>query len=84
MAIILAPNPARDLLNTIIRHARSKTSRENMIKCATEYGAYCKVMECDINLIREAIKETKRKDLAAALSELYSWYWKMDVIAAKS
>ena len=81
-SIITAANPARDLLNTIIRKSHAKVSRVNMLKCVSEYGDYCKVMDCDKNLIADTIKNTPRGELSTALNELYSWYWKMDCIAA--
>ena len=81
-SFIAAANPARDLLNTIIRMARGRSSKADMLKKVEEYGDYLKVMECDKHLITEAINQFKRKDLVEELNELYAWYWKMDCIAA--
>lgn len=80
---IAASNPARDVLNSIIRKSSRKVSKRDLIIVTEEYGAYCKAMECDLNLIRDTIRETPRKDLADALNDLYAWYWKMDCIAAQ-
>lgn len=82
-SFIAKANPARDLLNSIIRKAHRKVSKRDLLITVSEYGDYCKVMECDKKLIADTIKENPRKDLDAALDELYAWFFQMDCIAAK-
>ena len=82
MAIIAKANPARDLVSKALYMAtRSRFSKTVMIESIKEYGEYLKCYECDINLIVDAIKETRRADLYSVLDEIYAWYWKMDVAA---
>ena len=83
-AIIAAANPARELLSSVIRKARRRVSKRDLLITVEEYGDYLKVMECDKNLIADAIKEFPRKELLEGLDELYSWYWKMDCIAGQA
>lgn len=82
---VVAENPARTLLSSVLYKARRAAfSKKNIITSAREYGEYLKCFECDINLIVDAVKESKRENMVALLEELYEWYWKMDKIAAQA
>lgn len=58
-----------------------KDSKASNIEGVKAYGSYLGVMECDINLICDTIKESKKADLYSALEDLVIWYRKMDKIS---
>lgn len=71
-----------NIISLIVRAQRNrKSSKADNINGTREYGKYLGVMECDINLICDAIKENKKADLFDALEEIIIWYRKMDRIA---
>lgn len=71
-----------NVLSLIYRASKNRNSSkaDNMEGCR-EYGKYLGVLECDINLICDTIKENKKADLYNALEELVIWYRDMDKIA---
>lgn len=59
------------------RNNRS-TSKAGNIEGCRQYGKYLGVLECDINLVCDIIKETKKADLFMALEDLIIWYREID------
>lgn len=57
-----------------------RDSKASNIEGVRAYGEYLGIMECDINLICDAIKESKKADLFNMLEELAIWFRKMDKI----
>lgn len=72
-----------NVISLIARAQRNnrRTSKADNIEGCRQYGEYLGVMECDIKLICDAIKETKKADLFDALEDMVIWYRKMDRIA---
>lgn len=59
----------------------AKDSKANNVKGVKEYGAYLNVLACDIDLICDAIIESKKCDLVNVLEEMIIWYRKTDLAA---
>lgn len=72
-----------NVISLIARAQRNnrRTSKADNIEGCRQYGEYMGVMECDIKLICDAIKETKKADLFNVLEEMIIWYRDMDRIA---
>ncbi|WPJ54665.1 hypothetical protein RCIP0079_00051 [Klebsiella phage RCIP0079] len=58
-----------------------RDSKVSNVAGARAYGEYLGVMVCDINLICDAIMESKKADLFEVLEDLAIWFRKMDRIA---
>lgn len=69
-----------NIISLICRAQRNnrRTSKADNIEGCRQYGEYLGVLECDINLICDTIKETKKADLFQALDDLIIWYREMD------
>ena len=69
-----------NVISLICRAQRNirRTSKADNIECCRQYGEYLGVLECDINLVCDIIKETKKADLFLALEDLIIWYCEMD------
>lgn len=59
----------------------SRDSKASNVTGVRAYGEYLGVMVCDINLICDAIMESKKADLLETLEDLAIWFRKMDKIA---
>lgn len=71
-----------NVLSLIYRASKNRnSSKVDNIEGCREYGEYLGVLECDINLVCDTIKENKKADLYNALEELVIWYRDMDKIA---
>ena len=57
-----------------------RDSKASNIEGVRAYGEYLGVMECDINLICDAIAESKKDNLFDALEDIAIWFRKMDKI----
>lgn len=60
---------------------RRRDSKASNVACVRAYGEYLGVMACDVNLICDAIMESKKAYLFETLEELAIWFRKMDKIA---
>ncbi|HBY4082468.1 hypothetical protein CPL00365_CDS0057 [Klebsiella phage SmellyBerry] len=58
-----------------------RDSKASNVAGVRSYGEYLGVMVCDINLICDAIMESKKADLFEVLEDLAIWFRKMDRIA---
>ena len=58
-----------------------RDSKASNVAGVRVYGEYLGVMACDVNLICDAIMESKKADLFEKLEELAIWFRKMDKIA---
>lgn len=58
-----------------------RDSKSSNVAGVRAYGEYLGVMACDINLICDAIMESKKADLFEMLEDLAIWFRKMDKIA---
>lgn len=69
-----------NVISLICRAQRNirRTSKADNIEDCRQYGEYLGVLECDINLVCDIIKETKKADLFLALEDLIIWYREMD------
>lgn len=68
-----------NIISLICRAQRNRrTSKADNIEGCRQYGEYLGVLECDINLVCDIIKETKKADLFHALEYLIIWYREMD------
>lgn len=81
MSYYIASKETSNVISLICRAQRNRrSSKADNIEGCRQYGEYLGVMECDINLICDTIKETKKADLFDALEGLIIWYRKMDRI----
>ena len=81
-AYFITSKETSNIISLICRAQRCrKESKLNNIEGVKQYGEYLGVMECDIKLICDAIKETKKADLFNVLEEMIIWYRKMDRIS---
>lgn len=69
-----------NIISLICRAQRNirRTSKADNIEGCRQYGECLGVLECDINLVCDIIKETKKADLFLALEDLIIWYREMD------
>lgn len=58
-----------------------RDSKASNVAGVRAYGEYLGVMACDVNLICDAIMESKKADLFETLEDLAIWFRKMDRIA---
>lgn len=58
-----------------------RDSKASNVAGVRAYGEYLGVMACDVNLVCDAIMESKKADLFETLEELAIWLRKMDKIA---
>ena len=58
-----------------------RDSKASNVAGVRAYGEYLGVMACDVNLICDAIMESKKADLLETLEELAILFRKMDKIA---
>uniref|UniRef100_A0AAU8BWL1 Uncharacterized protein n=1 Tax=Salmonella phage PMBT35 TaxID=3137287 RepID=A0AAU8BWL1_9VIRU len=81
MSYYITSKETSNVISLICRAQRNRrSSKTDNIEGCRQYGEYLGVMECDINLICDTIKETKKADLFDALEDLIIWYRKMDRI----
>lgn len=81
MSYYITSKETSNVISLICRAQRNRrSSKADNIEGCRQYGEYLGVMECDINLICDTIKETKKADLFDALEDLIIWYRKMDRI----
>lgn len=68
-----------NIISLIFRAQRNRrTSKADNIEGCRQYGDRLGVLECDINLVCDIIKETKKADLFLALEDLIIWYREVD------
>lgn len=58
-----------------------RDSKASNVAGVRAYGEYLGVMACDVNLICDAIMESKKADLFETLEDLTIWFRKIDKIA---
>lgn len=69
-----------NVISLICRAQRniSRTSKTDNIEGCRQYGEHLGVPECDISMVCDIIKETKKADLFLALEDLIIWYREID------
>lgn len=80
MSHYITSKETSNIISLICRAQRNnrRTSKADNIEGCRQYGEYLGVLECDINLICDTIKETKKADLFQVLEDLIIWYREMD------
>lgn len=80
MSYHITSKETSNIISLICRAQRNnrRTSKADNIEGCRQYGEYLGVLECDINLICDTIKETTKAKLFDALEELIIWYREMD------
>lgn len=78
-AFFITSKETSNVISLICRAQRyRRESKRDNIEGVKQYGEYLGVLECDINLICDAIKESKKADLFNVLEEMIVWYRNMD------
>lgn len=78
-AFFITSKETSNVISLICRAQRCRReSKRDNIEGVKQYGEYLGVLECDINLICDAIKESKKADLFNVLEEMIVWYRDMD------